>query len=238
MNYLVANSRGTGLRDLIPKSQFQKVLYRPGAKFRNLCDLAISIHNQSNSPDNTHVYILAGITDITDKIKSGNYQEVVFKDQIEIAISKVMNTIRTTKTRLEKHKIKVIFCTVSTMNIDKWNTTRLNQKKTSHLNYTSQYQNMQSNLNKALDAINSQIVEINRESNFHTPLVHKAVKHPKGKGKFIFKYNWLVDGVHGNSKAQAQWANSVVTAAVKNRISEQDDNTNEPKRGWRYERFE
>ena len=237
MNILVANSRGAGLRELIPNSIVQKVLYRPGARVSSLGHLAANTNVSLNSPSESHVYILAGIPDITTKLKGEKYEEVVFLDQPETATSKILDTIISTKSLLEKAKIKPIFCTISSMHIEKWNQTRLRQNKTTKLCYTSQYTQMQNNLNITLDAVNYKIIELNKNSGMHTPMTHKVIKHPKGKGKHNYKYNLLVDGVHGDQKAKAQWAKGIIQAIKKNR-SEDSEEELEEKRSWRKERHE
>ena len=80
MNYLVANSRGAGLRELIPKAIMQRVVYKPRATINQLSLTATSVHSTSNVPNNTHIYILAGIPDITKKLNSKDYQEVIFTE--------------------------------------------------------------------------------------------------------------------------------------------------------------
>ena len=70
------------------------------------------------------------------------------------------------------------------------------------------------------------------------PLLHQTIKHSKGKGKYVYKYNLLIDGVHGNPTAKANWAKSIQQAVVKNRNIDSDDDESEPKKGWRKERQE
>ena len=202
MNILVGNSRGAGLRELIPKSTLQISSYIPGAKVSNLGNLALKLHSNSNSPDNTHVYFIAGITDLTKKLKGQNYEEVIFTEDINLAVARVSNTLSLTKSRLSKLKVKAIFCTINTMHIEKWNLARKQQSKTTYLQYTNQYDQMQINLNKAIDMLNSKIIELNKQDSHHTPLLHQTIKHPKGHGKYFYKYNLLVDGVHGNQTAK------------------------------------
>lgn len=146
MNILVANSRGAGMRELIPNSILQRVIFRPGARISSLGQIATKSFIQSNSPSDTHVYIMAGIPDITTKLKSQNYEEVIYLENPEITKSRVLNIYRETKNQLEKLKIKPIFCTISTMHLEKWNLTRQKQNKTTHLKYSGQYGEMKKNL--------------------------------------------------------------------------------------------
>ena len=69
----------------------------------------------------------------------------------------------------------------------------------------------------------------------HTPLTHKTIKHPKGRGKHTYKYNMLIDGVHMSEKAKSEWAKTLTNAVKLNRAPESEEE-DEPKRGWRVER--
>ena len=85
MNILVANSRGAGLRELIPKNIIDRVDFRPGAKLKQISQITAHSIKGHRLCDKTHVYVMAGIPDITNKTKSDNYEEVIFIESKEQA---------------------------------------------------------------------------------------------------------------------------------------------------------
>ena len=110
------------------------------------------------------------------------------------------------------------------------------QKKTTHLEFTDQYEYMQGSLQAIIDDINTYIIQTNVNNDMHTPQLHQQVKHAKGKGKFVFKYNLLPDGVHPHDTIKQKWAHSLLQAISKNRNNDSYEPSS-PKRSWKHERF-
>ena len=86
------------------------------------------------------------------------------------------------------------------------------KKNPTHLEFTDQYEYMQASLQSIIDDINTYIIQTNVNNDMHTPQLHQQVKHAKGKGKFVFKYNLLQDGVHPHDTIKQKWAHSLLQA--------------------------
>ena len=235
MNILVANSRGGGMRELIPKHIIEKVDFWPGAKLNQISCMAIKNIISHRLGEDTHVYILGGIPDIMQKLKDNKYEEVIFTESEEHTISRITAEIDSISSKIKSVGAIPIFCTICTINIEKWNTARLHQIKTKQLKYTYQYNYMQQTLNSTIDTINKHIINTNKSNNMHTPLTHKTIKHAKGNGKYTYKYNLLNDGVHANEEAKMDWAKTIIHAVSLNRMSDMEEEQ-EPKREWKAER--
>ena len=82
MDVIMCTSRGRHLKKYFEHSiNPPTIITRPGSSIHHLTEEAVSIIEKHDSePENIHVYFLAGLTDITEKIADQNYQEVIFID--------------------------------------------------------------------------------------------------------------------------------------------------------------
>ena len=62
------------------------------------------------------------------------------------------------------------------MSIEKWNQTRLTQRKTSHLKHTTRYKEMKNTINNNVQEINRNLIHIDTSSYYRTTYLHTAVK--------------------------------------------------------------
>ena len=119
MNILVATSRGRDLNSLIPTTT-HKVTCRvyPGAGIPKLTSEATKIlQNPAYITQDTHIYIMGGINDITEKLKGPNYTEIVYTHDTDETANKVINYLETCSTQIRTHGAKAIFTTLTSCDI-------------------------------------------------------------------------------------------------------------------------
>ena len=82
MNSLIGDSRVRGLRAGKLANLISDIWCIPGAKLSSLensiRDTVILHHGEDEYDGKLHIYISAGICDLTKRLKSQNYQEVIF----------------------------------------------------------------------------------------------------------------------------------------------------------------
>ena len=120
------------------------------------------------------MYINAGISDLTSFEKDSPYQEFTAKTSINFP--DLLKEAQKMKNIIDWNSNDLVFATLPTKNIEKWNQTRLIQRKTSHLKHTTSYKEMQNTINNNVQEINMNIIHIDTSSNFRTPYLHTAVK--------------------------------------------------------------
>ena len=139
MNVLVAASRGGGIKERLPKGTIDTADVTPGAKLSTLKDKMPSILSSSGrlSPQ-THVYIMAGVPDITIKLKTHRprYAEVIYREELDETVSRVEREINSIATCVKHLGAIPVFCTITKCNIQKYNHSLLTKNKTSALHYT------------------------------------------------------------------------------------------------------
>ena len=81
------------------------------------------------------IYIYTGISDLTSFEKDGPYKE--FNAKTSIGIQNLFKEAEKMKNIIDRNSNELIFSTIPTENIEKWNQTRLTQRKTSHLKHTT-----------------------------------------------------------------------------------------------------
>ena len=202
-SYVYASSRGKGLKDIE-----NAVLYtKPGGKYLDLLNIAKSYLQYSDGRQ--FVYFMCGIPDICklERDKTSNYEESFFDldKSIDQVFDDIVGKIRQVSEGLNNIGYKVVFCTICTMNIEKWNHSRLNQGKTSFLKYEDKYVVMQEQLNCLLCRLNQFITELNVSNGLCTPFLHSYVHQKCAGSKIRYKYSKLVDGVHPSPELNNQW---------------------------------
>lgn len=158
---------------------------------------------------------MAGIPDLCNKVRQGSYDETYYDLDNTNKIDEIQKALLKTKQALESLNCKVVFITVTTISIQKWNNIRRLQGKTNQLKYYHLYEAMQTALNEIIQKVNRFIVDLNEKSHLHTPLVHKFV-HKKNSynTKLRYLYHKLVDGVHPNDTLANKWKDQI-SAAMK-----------------------
>ena len=253
MNILLATSRGGGLETLIKgKNTINKNHVILGAPLSKLTERATTIippRHTTILP--SHVYILAGVPDISKKIKGRKgqkYTECIYTDTPDNTIASLITAINTCADTIKGQGATPIFCTITDINIKDYNTHLLKEGKTLHLHHTHQYENMQASVEFITVNVNNHIITINKENGVSTPFLHMAIKQRRGqKPNHYYKTIWnrLKDGVHGTYKTRKLWADSISSAIKINRGEKkrkrdsglnEDDEVLSPKRSWKKER--
>lgn len=243
MNIVVATSRGAGLQGRINDPNTKVHVY-PGGKLRDMTESTLKSITSTGSYSSTkHIYFIAGIPDITKRIREyKNYQEIIYTEKPEETFTRIKNEITHTNNKILEAGAIPIFCTIAPTKIKKYNEHRLRTRNTNSLYHQENYSKMQKNLEATLDLINNEITYINTSNNMSTPYLHTIIKKgtgPKEAPKYTFYYNKLYDGVHATDKTKDSWATSIKQAIKKNRVpdEEEDEEPKSPKRSWRSERF-
>ena len=246
----MSTSRVKGIGPLVRKTHKNaNVIVRPGQKYAPLAQEARRITTSSLNPLDIHVYFLAGFPDLTSMERKGNYQEVTFWETTQEACHRVLGEIEHAAEIIKNTGAKVCFATIIPGNIEKWNLTRLTQKKTNTLKYKHHYERWQENLNQAITKCNQQIVEINIQNNMQTPRTHQTVVSIRKSGKYRFQFGKLSkDGIHATPKTNEQVSKEICKSITKNRrptesvtkdaqkIEDPSDTESEPgspKRAWK-----
>lgn len=222
MNSLIGDSRVRGLKFGSLSNKLSEVLVAPGAGFsaleENVRDCVLFHHEDDKFDGKLHLYLSAGICNLTSKTKFKSYQEVIFNtDLSESLLSETKEEIMALNSLILNEGCTPIFCTVYPMSLHDWNFSRLHGGKTTHLSHSDTYPLMQSMLENAISSINSHIVELNSLNRVATPFFNRTIQHNRGKGHFNFKYNLLTDGCHPNHHLKTKLVSSLTTAINKNR---------------------
>ena len=222
MNSLIGDSRVRGLRSGKLSNLISDIWCVPGAKLssleNNIRDTVILHHGEDEYDGKLHIYISAGICDLTKRLKSQNYQEVIFETlKRDSAITRVKGLLNEMNTLTLNQNAVPVFCTVYPMSLRDWNTSRLRHKKTNKLNHENEYPNMQRSLEETIEIINNFIYSLNKQNKISTPDINKTLKHNRGKGNHSYKYNLLKDGCHPNDLMKIKIKECLVQAMDKNR---------------------
>ena len=244
MNIVVSSSRRGGLKDLLPRGTLVDV--NPGGKFKLLKHKAASLlpppYRLHHKP---HVYVLGGVPDITEKVKSKSpssyhYTEIIFAHESETVIEKVKTEIKSCQSHILKKGAVPVFCTISKFNLNIYNNSLLEDRKTSILLHSEFYDDMQTRIDIGVDAINDYIIKLNSAINMKTPCLHTSLKKRRGSsghGYYVYDWGLYKDGLHANDRIRSDWAKSLKVAFCKNReFDDSDEENRSPKRSWRGEK--
>ena len=256
MNILLASSRGVGLASLVgkeePLAKFSSTIIKPGGKLSTLRkEAAKIIPSENHCSAIPHVYILAGVPDITTKVshQQGHrtYTESILIGDTEDKIKHIKDEIDTCEAEIRRRGAKPIFCTISLMNITHYNNFLLNTGRTYELRHEARYNTMQTQIEHIIAKVNTHIRLTNRTNSVSTPFLHSTVLKRHGKGRRgYYKPDWntLYDGIHATDTTKEKWANTLTTAISYNRKLKQrkrkhsssEEEPQSPKRSWLRER--
>ena len=209
MNIVLCSSRGKCLLPLNERPD-TTVSVRGGGKYTSLTKEAVEhLERLQYHPGPKLVYLVAGLPDITQKLKHSfwmngryhDYEEVIFceSDTAESNSNRVINNIRSSAASIVSAGGIPVFSTVLSCDISAWNKTRLGQHKTSHLIYYNRYQPMQEKLLDSTKLINSFILHENSLNQAATPKLAQPIFYKRGSS-WRFKPGKFTDGVHTESK--------------------------------------
>lgn len=214
MNIIVATSRGRGLAELEKKRDDVVLSVHPGAKLTRLEQEAISLlQNLASSCPKPKVYFVAGLPDVTQKVKrhfylrgKRQYYEEVILPKIDTnqIITDVTTRLYSVADNILKLNATPIFSTICPMSIATWNNVRLSQHKTAYLSSFHDYPEMQSKQETVIAELNRIIHTLNRSINVHTPRLCNTVMYRR-KGHLRCRYGKLSDGVHASKKLSDTW---------------------------------
>ena len=224
MDLIMTTSRGKGLEHHLSPDNFnipKRIITISGASLDTLTSEATRIINTHPTPHKIHTYFKAGIPDITSKINDVGYEEVIFIDNAETAHHNFMTKIKNTKEIISATKSIPCFATIAPMSLHTWNTTRMSQHKTQYLIHHNYYEDMQSLLIQAIIKINASIIQINDESNMHTPKLGTRILHKQSSSRDAHRtrYGRLVDGLHPNDETKIHWAGDILQSIMINRVN-------------------
>ena len=168
-NILVTSSRGVGLHTLVKGEVLEwgglttEVI--PGGRFSTIAqyvrDLLPSLGKTQSPP---HIYIMTGIPDITTLYKgfrfSKKYKECILLDSVESIVDRVKFNIDRCSVKIRNAGGIPIFCTITHMNITKYNQHSLEKNKTFTQLHSDHYKAMQTDT--IIDMLNKDIVTKNR----------------------------------------------------------------------------
>ena len=226
MNIVVGSSRTRDLDKVEPlkSNETVEVWTRPGGRYADmkaLIDQHLIYHHGGPNLNHgqSHVYVVAGLCDITEKIKNKNshYQEIIFRENPEIAITRIKSSIKDLQSYILSQNLIPIFCTIVPSHLEKQNLHSFDKGYTDHLDFISQYHNMQDEAMKVFEHLNTHIPIINSSLNMATPNVHNSVFHNKSGGKKYFQFSKLADGCHPTSELKTIWAKHIDRAIKENR---------------------
>ena len=258
MNTLLAASRGIGLDKLVGKTireaSFSSSHIMPGATIRELTEELDKIIPQTiHTSDIPHIYIMAGVPDITTlaKGKKGGrlYRECIYTGDTGDKIEYIKREIDHCDNEITRRGARPIFCTITHMNIGKYNHFLLEKGRTTELKHEHNYSTMQTQVDHIIAHINTYIRNTNRKNRVSTPFCHSTVMKRHGKKpRGYYKPDWeaLYDGIHGTDQTKEKWGHTLETAISLNRrlrkpkrklqASSSEDETLSPKRSWLRER--
>ena len=224
IDLIMTTSRGKGLENHLSSNNFitpKRIITISGASLDTLTSEALRIINTHPTPQKIHTYFIAGIPDITSRIRDVGYEEVIFIDNVETAHHNFMTQVKNTKETIAFTNSIPCFATIAPMSFYTWNTTRMNQHKTQYLIHHNYYEDKQSLLTQVIIKINASIIETNDESNMHTPKLGTPILHKQNSSRDSHRtrYGRLVDGLHPIEETKIHWAGDILQSIMINRVN-------------------
>ena len=230
MDIIIASSRGRNLREKLakahPNPRKLRVYVKPGLRLSSLVG-KMNKYLAGIKPEHMarcHVYLVAGICDITyrdyEEHYKGNmpYDEVLFNENPNDTFTRVSLTITQLFEEIMDIGATPCMATIVPCSLDTWNTYRLQQLKTGFLLHHRQYQDMQALMVRAIHHLNGFILGINNAHFMFSPLLASTVMTNLGGNRPPrIHYSRLADGVHPTEKLKAKWANYILRAIRNNR---------------------
>jgi lysophospholipase L1-like esterase len=218
---LIGDSRVKGFKEHALTYKLSDNWSKPGARINQMEDLIrdciIMHHGEDSYKNSLHIYISAGICDITKRLKGKGYEEVIVNlNEIESTKCKIIRSLNDIQKFTLNEGATPIFTTIYPMSLHDWNNNRLCQRKTTNLQHVELYPKMQTKMEEMIREVNTHIININVNIGVATPLIHKHLVHNRGKGNSSYKFNMLNDGCHPNQTLKIKIANSIAVAIKKN----------------------
>ena len=174
MNILLAYSGGHGLKDHLPDIIRSSVI--SGATLSQLKDVIKYTNLIPHTSRPSHIYIIAGVPDIAQKLKGPNYTDCIYIGDPNNTIERINSHMEALADTVLEHGSTPIFCTITAINITKYT------RKTSTLKHEPHYPDMQTRIDTIIESINDHIINTNIHSDVSTPWLHKTITYRHGKG--------------------------------------------------------
>lgn len=224
MNVVVGDSRAKALIRHKHLGGIVDIWAKPGARFKDMGSMVNEhyfLHHggQPLYDDCTHYYILGGICEVAQKLKSNKdkYEEVICSETPNQIVERIKHSILELHTQIKDLGAVPIFSTICPMNLIQWNMLRHAQNKTTRLEFTKHYDEMQTSLNESITLINEFIINLNTSSKVKTPMTHRCVQHNRKNGKKNWRLYKLSDGCHFSKGLSDEIAMSLKHAITLNR---------------------
>ena len=189
---------------------------------------------------------MAGIPDTTTLIKESHqgkrYKETILANTDEEIINHLKNCLNRASEYVREAGGKPIFCTITGMDINKYNRALLMKGQTYTLKHEDKYTLWQHHIDNIIQTTNAHIIKLNREEKVATPHCHSAIRKHRGRsgkhsGHYITDYSMLYDGLHAGDKCKMLWAKAIMGAIKKNQDKYCDvDAPQTEKRHWKGEK--
>ena len=210
-SFIYASSRGRSLEGV--NCKVLRII--PGGKLRQLCEMAVD--DLVRVQGLNIVYFLAGIPDIcTLKRDNKTKYEENFLDMSKDHVELYKDHLLYVERQMQRFGCQVVFCTITTISFEMWNTHRLFIGKTTYLKHQEEYEKMQKHLNTVLHTLNNFITELNTKNGVVTPFLHSPVMKPRKSGNFKYSYSKLSDGVHPTPELSQVWIARMSNAIANN----------------------
>ena len=221
MEFYVGTSRFYDIVDHFWYEEGQPGQAIGGGKIEQLVEEALgilSITGYERRRDSL-VYVGGGLPDITTKYKERNYQEVVCVGEPDDIVEEVIGKMEVGAERIASAGGVPIFCTVTPMDIARWNQTRLARRKTKYLRQEYNYGIMQEKHEDIVIELNRRIDSLNQQYHMQTPRLGAIVFPKRGAlGGYRFRRDRLsADGCHLTDFTTQKWIDLLKTNADTNR---------------------
>ena len=104
-----------------------------------------------------HTYILAGTNDITTltRNKKQHYKECIYTENKDDTIAHIIRDMAICEATIRRNHATPIFCTITPMNITKYNHSLLQSNATHTLKHEHEYDNWQTQIDTIIEDINT-----------------------------------------------------------------------------------
>ena len=152
-----------------------------------------------------HLYIMAGVNDISVRNNYSRYNYVPFSSPYDLSAHVMDLVMDLVKYCHEDCQIRdVIVLPITGLDVNRYN-------RVPGINHC------QAILNQGVVLLNSDIITMNAAYNLHTPMTQRYVHKHIGHGKIKHMYGRLWDGLHPRGDTVERWAENILVAMRYNR---------------------
>lgn len=229
MNIIIASdSRGRGFPSFIHRfrpfpSHWQvSLICIPGAPIERLTNEVELLRQNLPEKSQSHVVFMAGICNLTKKIKHQFGSEVLYNPSPE-KIQSLIQIIQNSFHILQNSNCSVKFSTIAPVSLCKFKDFQIRRHLLQRSNYSLEESNLQQNcLESDIREVNLLICELNLEHNVSNIRLDKDIskisckkrgKNGKNKKKQVkFVYDNFYDGIHPDSDLADKWYSKICSS--------------------------